>query len=68
MEKIGPTTLIRDLLREHPEVRKVLAHRGMLCPGCRGSEHETVRNAAQNHGVPLPDLLHDLKAAIKSGS
>jgi hybrid cluster-associated redox disulfide protein len=68
MAEITGHTCIRDLLREHPEARKVLARHGMDCPGCRGSENETVRHAARNHGLLLPDLLHELKAAIKPGT
>jgi hybrid cluster-associated redox disulfide protein len=68
MPEISSATRIRDLLREHPETRKVLARHGMDCPGCRGGEFETVRHAARNHGILLPDLLHELKAAIKPGT
>jgi hybrid cluster-associated redox disulfide protein len=66
--KIGPDTVIADLLREHPEVKKVLAGYEMRCPGCRGSAAETLRSAAQNHGVELSRLLDELRAAARPGS
>jgi len=68
MAEISPATRIRDLLHEHPEARKALARLGMDCPACRGSENETIRHAARNHGIPLPDLLRELKAALKPGT
>ena len=68
MKEINPDYLIIDLIRKHPRAKKVLAGFKMMCTGCGGSEHETIRHAAQNHGVPLSVLLEELKAAIKSGS
>jgi hybrid cluster-associated redox disulfide protein len=58
---------LRDLLREHPEARKALAASGMLCPACRGMEHETLGHAAVNHGIPISRLLAEIEAALKPG-
>jgi len=67
IEGISAASRVWELLREHPEARQVLARRGMMCPSCKGMENETLKHAACNHGVPLPALLDELKAAIKSG-
>ncbi|HUT54567.1 MAG TPA: DUF1858 domain-containing protein [bacterium] len=68
MEEINAGSLVFDLMKKHPEARKVLTRHGLLCGSCKGLETETLRHAAQNHGVPLSALIADLKAAIKPGS
>lgn len=68
MKKIDAGHKIGDLLREHPGAKKVLAGHGMMCAGCGGSDAETIRQAAQTHGVPLALLMDELKAAAKPGS
>jgi hybrid cluster-associated redox disulfide protein len=65
--KITPDTVIAELLREHPEVKSILAEYEMRCLGCRGSEAETIRHAARNHGVALARLLDELRAAARQG-
>jgi len=67
MAKIDGDSVIEDLIKDSPEVRKVLAKYGMMCRGCQGAENEILRHAAQNHGAPLKALIADLKAAAKSG-
>ena len=67
MAEITGHTRIRDLLRSHPETKKILSRHGMRCTTCKGSDHETLRHAAVNHGVPLQKLLDELRAAHKSG-
>ena len=65
MDEITAGSLLSDLLKKHPETRPVLTKRGMLCGGCKGSATETLRHAAQNHGVPLAALVAELKAVLK---
>ena len=67
MEEINAGSLVTDLMKKHPETRKVLVKHGLTCVSCGGVQTETLRHAAQNHGVPLSALIADLKAAIKSG-
>jgi hybrid cluster-associated redox disulfide protein len=68
MPEINPALRVRDLLRDHPEAKKVLAKHGMLCPACKGAENDTLSHAATNHGVRLDRLLSELKTAVhKSG-
>jgi len=67
MPGISANLSIRRILKEHPAAKKVFEKHGMMCLKCKGFENETLRNAAQNHGVPLPLLLEEIERALKSG-
>jgi len=54
---------IADLLREKPESAQVLFRFGMGCLGCAIANNETIREAAQAHGVPLEEMLSALGIA-----
>ena len=54
---------IADLLREKPESAQVLFRFGMGCLGCAIENNETIREAAQAHGVPLEEMLSALGVA-----
>jgi hybrid cluster-associated redox disulfide protein len=56
MELTADST-IYDLLKAKPESAEVLFKFGMGCVGCAIARGETVREAAEAHGVPLPELL-----------
>lgn len=59
---------VSDLLRAYPESKKALARLGMRCMSCKGRESESLKQAAENHGLSLERFLSEIKAAIKSGS
>ena len=67
MAQISAGSRIGDLMRDYPGAKKVFKKRGMLCSSCQGSENETLRLAARNHGVPVTSLIDELNAAAKSG-
>ncbi len=48
---------IYDLLKARPESSEVLFKFGMGCVGCAIARGETVREAAEAHGVPLDELV-----------
>lgn len=56
MELTADST-IYDLLKAKPEAAEVLFKFGMGCVGCAIARGETVREAAEAHGVPLPELM-----------
>ena len=56
MELTADST-IYDLLKAKPEAAEVLFKFGMGCVGCAIARGETVREAAEAHGVPLQELL-----------
>lgn len=51
---------IADLLREKPEAAEILFRFGMGCVGCAIASGETVRQAAEVHGIPLDELIEAL--------
>jgi hybrid cluster-associated redox disulfide protein len=59
MELTADST-IYDLLKAKPEAAEVLFKFGMGCVGCAIARGETVREAAEAHGVPLPELMSAL--------
>jgi len=48
---------IMEVLQEKPDAANVLFRFGMGCLGCAVARGETVREAAQAHGIPLKELL-----------
>lgn len=62
MELTADST-IYDLLKAKPEAAEVLFKFGMGCVGCAIARGETVREAAEAHGVPLPELMAALGIA-----
>ena len=54
---------IAELLREKPESAQVLFRFGMGCLGCAIANNETIREAAQAHGIPLGEMLSALGVA-----
>jgi len=59
MELTADST-IYDLLKAKPESAEVLFKFGMGCVGCAIARGETVREAAEAHGVPVEELLKAL--------
>ena len=51
---------IMEVLQEKPDAANVLFRFGMGCLGCAVARGETVREAAQAHGIPLEELLKAL--------
>ena len=49
-----------EILNEKPEAANVLFRFGMGCIGCALAKGETLREAAQVHGIPLQELLDAL--------
>ena len=60
---LNADSTIADLLREKPESAQVLFRFGMGCLGCAIANNETIREAAQVHGVPLEEMLSALGIA-----
>jgi hybrid cluster-associated redox disulfide protein len=51
---------IHQILREKPEAADILFRFGMGCLGCALARGETLREAAQAHGIPLDELVDAL--------
>ena len=60
---VTPDTNIGDLVLWHPETAELLFALGMHCLGCPASGAETVRDAAEVHGLDAAVLVQKLKEA-----
>lgn len=57
MAEVTADSTIYELLQAKPDATDVLFRFGMGCVGCAIARGETLREAAQAHGIPLPELL-----------
>lgn len=60
MAEISADSTIYELLKAKPDATEALFKFGMGCVGCAIARGETIREAAQAHGIPLPELLKAL--------
>jgi hybrid cluster-associated redox disulfide protein len=60
MAEVTADSTIYELLQAKPDATEVLFRFGMGCVGCAIARGETLREAAQAHGIPLPELLSAL--------
>lgn len=65
VENVTPDTLIGDLVLFHPQTADLLFSIGMHCLGCPSSGIETIRQAAEIHGVETDKLVSQLNLVIK---
>lgn len=64
-EHITADTNIGELVLWHPETAEILFALGMHCLGCPASGVETIREAAEVHGVDTGTLVRQLQAAAE---
>jgi hybrid cluster-associated redox disulfide protein len=60
MVELTADSTIYDLLQAKPQSTDALFKFGMGCVGCSIARGETIREAAEAHGIPLPELLKAL--------
>lgn len=58
--EITADSTIYELLKEKPESAEVLFKFGMGCVGCAIARGETIKEAAEAHGIPLEEILSAL--------
>lgn len=57
---INKDTKIGELLSQSPEKAEILLAVGMHCLGCPASQHETLEEACEVHGIDVQALLEEL--------
>jgi len=57
MTEITADSTIYELLQAKPDATEALFKFGMGCVGCAIARGETIREAAQAHGIPLSELV-----------
>ncbi|GEM_PF-1289427 len=64
---IAPNTMLKDLFQAYPRVKEVFLEYHMDCLHCKGLNYETIRHAAENHGIRLNELLEAIKKKVEEG-
>lgn len=52
---------IAEVLEKNPKAAEVFLRFGLHCLGCIAASGETVRQAAEVHGIDLEELLRELE-------
>ena len=58
--KITEDMMVFQVLDLNEELEHVLERHGMTCLGCPGAVQETLKEAAEAHGIDVEALLKDL--------
>lgn len=58
--KITEDMKVRDILSLSDQMKVIFENHGLLCTGCPGAAQETLREAAEGHGIDVEALLCDL--------
>ncbi len=64
---IAPSTKLKDLFQAYPPVKEIFLKYDMDCLHCKGLNYETIRHAAENHGILLQELLGEIKKMVEEG-
>ena len=54
-----------EILDINHELEKVFNRHGLPCLGCPGAEQESLKEAAEGHGIDIESLLKDLNEQVK---
>ena len=65
MARITEDMLVCEVLELDIDMQAVLEAHGLPCYGCPGAANETLKEAAEGHGVGLASLLEDLNRSVK---
>jgi len=67
MEEITKDMLIGEVMKRHPETRKVfIKHFGGACFTCPGAENEDIYYGSTIHNVDMATVLDELNGVLKS--
>lgn len=57
---IHENMLVNEVLDMNPDITEVFIQHGLNCLGCPGSYSESLKEAADGHGINLDKLIEDL--------
>lgn len=57
---VNQNMLVSEILDMDPDITEIFNHHGLNCLGCPGSYSESLKEAADGHGVSLDKLIEDL--------
>lgn len=58
--KVNETMLVNDILNINPDITEVFLSHGLNCQGCPGARWESIKEAAEGHGIDFRKLIEDL--------
>lgn len=64
--KITENMLLSDILEMDPDPTEVFLRHGLNCLGCPGAQSESLKEAAEGHGIDLAKLINDLNEFIEA--
>ena len=64
--KITKSTKLTELFKFNPQVKALFLKYDMDCLHCMGIKQETIRHAAENHGIDLNTLMNEINKLIDS--
>lgn len=64
--KITEEMLVCEILDMDDELEAVFERHGLLCLGCPGAVSETLKEAADGHGIDISALLSDLNQQVQT--
>lgn len=56
---------VSEILDKNPDITEVFLSHGMNCLGCPGSYNESLKEAADGHGISLQALIDDINEYLK---
>ncbi|MBU0573140.1 MAG: DUF1858 domain-containing protein [Candidatus Margulisbacteria bacterium] len=62
-KNINADMTIAQLLKEKPAAAAILMSKGMHCLGCVIAHGETLKQAAEVHGISLEELIKEINEA-----
>ncbi len=69
MEKITKDMRIGEVMKRHPETRKIFVkHFGAACFACPGADNEDIYFGSMIHNVDMEAVLEDLNRALSSAA
>lgn len=67
MKEIKKDMLIGEVMKRHPETRKVfIKHFGVACFTCPGAENEDIYYGSTIHNVDMATVLDELNGVVKN--
>lgn len=58
--KIHETMLLNEILEMDPNITEIFLSHGLFCESCPGAHMESLKEAADGHGIDLKKLMEDL--------
>ncbi|MEO5339663.1 MAG: DUF1858 domain-containing protein [Magnetococcus sp. MYC-9] len=63
MGEIDPTKCMAQLVREFPQLARILSQQGIECGECMASQVDTLRDVARMYRLDMERLLHQVQMA-----